>query len=94
MANVGGKGLIVVDLEVLLVLLKCMDINLQLPFELIAQGCATLSFPYLPCIDSVDAIAGITALEMAEGKPPYGDIHPMRVCMVNSRLVLCGVTCL
>jgi len=22
---------------------------------------------------------GITALEMAEGKPPYGDIHPMRV---------------
>jgi len=25
---------------------------------------------------------GITALEMAEGKPPYGDIHPMRVCIV------------
>lgn len=23
-------------------------------------------------------ITGITALEMAEGKPPYGDIHPMR----------------
>ena len=22
---------------------------------------------------------GITALEMAEGKPPYGDVHPMRV---------------
>lgn len=22
---------------------------------------------------------GITALEMAEGRPPYGDIHPMRV---------------
>jgi len=22
-------------------------------------------------------VAGITALEMAEGKPPYGDIHPM-----------------
>ena len=22
---------------------------------------------------------GITALEMAEGKPPYGDIHPMRL---------------
>lgn len=21
---------------------------------------------------------GITALEMAEGRPPYGDIHPMR----------------
>lgn len=24
------------------------------------------------------ALTGITALEMAEGKPPYGDIHPMR----------------
>lgn len=24
------------------------------------------------------AFTGITALEMAEGKPPYGDIHPMR----------------
>lgn len=23
-------------------------------------------------------VPGITALEMAEGKPPYGDIHPMR----------------
>ncbi len=22
---------------------------------------------------------GITGLEMAEGRPPYGDIHPMRV---------------
>ncbi len=26
---------------------------------------------------------GITALEMAEGKPPYGDIHPMRVRYVD-----------
>jgi len=26
----------------------------------------------------VYALTGITALEMAEGKPPYGDIHPMR----------------
>ena len=25
------------------------------------------------------SVPGITALEMAEGKPPYGDIHPMRV---------------
>lgn len=26
---------------------------------------------------------GITALEMAEGKPPYGDIHPMRVLFAS-----------
>lgn len=30
------------------------------------------------CINNVLLFSGITALEMAEGKPPYGDIHPMR----------------
>ncbi len=32
-------------------------------------------------------ISGITALEMAEGKPPYGDIHPMRVCNILKQLI-------
>lgn len=36
-------------------------------FNLISEE---LSFYFAP--------TGITALEMAEGKPPYGDIHPMR----------------
>uniref|UniRef100_A0A2C9KEH2 non-specific serine/threonine protein kinase n=1 Tax=Biomphalaria glabrata TaxID=6526 RepID=A0A2C9KEH2_BIOGL len=31
---------------------------------------------------------GITALEMAEGKPPYGDIHPMRDTMAKRNTVI------
>lgn len=33
-------------------------------------------------------VAGITALEMAEGKPPYGDIHPMRVSQIHCQIAL------
>lgn len=38
--------------------------------ELMFQNCRGLKI--------FSCFSGITALEMAEGKPPYGDIHPMR----------------
>lgn len=32
---------------------------------------------------------GITSIEMAEGKPPYADIHPMRVSVLVAFFVCC-----